>query len=335
MLTTTDVVRLAHSRPWASRPWSAELLEAFPDRLERAADRWRLSIERAHLEGAGLPVLEVSARPGSAEVPAVVKFDGAGSDLQQQVRVLLAAEGTGYVRVLEHDAELGVVLLERLGPTLSRELPDPIFQGDVIAGLLDQAWQLPLQVGLPFARDEKAMSLLAAIQQALAAPEAPVSPLGGDPSGDDAPPRTRERLFARRRTVEHARDLARDLAASSPVTQVVAHGDPHASNVLRRGERFVFIDPDGFRCEPAYDAGVALRDHQLIIDHLEQNHGAGAGRRWHHGLVRRLALRLDLDADRVDAWAFVERVTTGLHLSALGYIEEGDSWLAAADTLAG
>ena len=205
----------------------------------------------------------------------------------------------------------------------------------MIAELLEQAWQLPLEVGLPFAPDEKAMSLLAAIQQALAAPEAPVGPLGGDPSGDDSRSRGRERVFARRRTVEHARDLARDLAASSPVTQVVAHGDPHASNVLRRGERFVFIDPDGFRCEPAYDAGVALRDHQLIIDHLEQNHGAGAGRRWHHGLVRRLALRLDLDADRVGAWAFVERVTTGLHLSALGYIEEGDSWLATADTLAG
>ena len=84
MLTTTDVVRLAHSRPWASKPWSAELLEVFPDRLERAVDRWRLSIERAHLEGAGLPVLEVRARLGSAAVPAVVKFDGAGSDLQQR-----------------------------------------------------------------------------------------------------------------------------------------------------------------------------------------------------------------------------------------------------------
>src|SRR5690625_842131 len=156
MLTTTDVVRLAHSRPWASKPWSAELLEVFPDRLERAVDRWRLSIERAHLEGAGLPVLEVRARLGSAEVPAVVKFDGAGSDLQQQLRVLLAADGTGYVRVLEHDAELGVVLLERLGPTLSRELRDPVSQGDVIAGLLEQAWQLPLQVGLALAPDEKA-----------------------------------------------------------------------------------------------------------------------------------------------------------------------------------
>jgi len=335
MLTTAEVVHLANSRPWASKPWSAELLEAFPDRLERVVDRWQLSIERAHLEGAGLPVLEVSARLGSVAVPAVAKFDGAGSDLQQQLRVLLAAEGTGYVRVLEHDAELGVALLERLGPTLSRELPDPNSQSEVIAELLEQAWQLPLEVGLPYALDEKAMSLLAAIQQALAAPEAPVGPLGGDPSGDDSPSRRRERVFARRRTVEHARDLARDLAASSPGTQVVAHGDPHASNVLRRGERFVFIDPDGFRCEPEYDAGVALRDHQLIIDRLEHDHGVGAGRRWHHGLVRRLAHRLELDADRVGAWAFVERVTTGLHLSALGYIEEGESWLATADTLVG
>src|SRR5690625_7729450 len=53
MLTTTDVVRLAHSRPWASKPWSAELLEVFPDRLERAADRWRRAIGRAQLEEVG------------------------------------------------------------------------------------------------------------------------------------------------------------------------------------------------------------------------------------------------------------------------------------------
>lgn len=332
MLTTTDVVRLAHSRPWASKPWSAELLEVFPDRLERAVDRWRLSIERAHLEGAGLPVLEVRARLGSAAVPAVVKFDGAGSDLQQQLRVLLAADGTGYVRVLEHDAELGVVLLERLGPTLSRELRDPVSQGDVIAGLLEQAWQLPLQVGLPFAPGEKAVSLLAAIEEA---PEAPVNPPGDGQPGGGASSRAGAAEPVRRRAVEHARDLARELAASPSSTQVVAHGDPHPCNVLRRGAKFTFIDPDGFRCEPEYDAAVALRDHQLVIDQLEQNQGAGAGRRWHRELVRRLALRLELDVDRVAAWAFVERVTTGLHLSALGYLDEGESWLATADTLVG
>src|SRR5699024_3146088 len=68
--------------------------------------------------------------------------------------------------------------------TLSRELRDPVSQGDVIAGLLEQAWQLPLQVGLPFAPDEKAVSLLAAIEEA---PEAPVNPQGdGQPGGGAA-----------------------------------------------------------------------------------------------------------------------------------------------------
>src|SRR5699024_12562759 len=110
--------------------------------------------------------LVVRALLGSTAVPAMLTFDGAGSDRQQQLRVLLAADGSGYVRVLEHDAVLGVVLLERLGPTLSRELRVTVSQGDVIAGLLEQAWQLPLQVGLPFAPDEKAVSLLAEIGRA-------------------------------------------------------------------------------------------------------------------------------------------------------------------------
>src|SRR5690625_3945015 len=113
-----------------------------------------------------MPSSPVTAALSLHDALPILKFDGAGSDLQQQLRVLLAADGTGYVRVLEHDAELGVVLLERLGPTLSRELRDPVSQGDVIAGLLEQAWQLPLQVGLPFAPDEKAVSLLAAIEEA-------------------------------------------------------------------------------------------------------------------------------------------------------------------------
>lgn len=41
----------------------------------------------------------------------------------------------------------------------------------------------------------------------------------------------------------------------------------------------------------------------------------------------------ELDRERVAAWAFVERVTTGVWLGRLGYAEEGASWLATAARL--
>lgn len=322
-LTAEEVVELARSRPWADRPWARELLDSFPGRLAQVTARWQLTIERAHLEGAGLPVLDVhcaGSHSSSRRSPAVVKFDGVGADLPQQARVLEAADGHGFVRLLEYDAEAGAMLLERLGPTLWREAPDPIAQTDHIADLLEQAWQLPLDVGLPFTPDQQARSLLSGIENALG------TELGAGTNG--AP------VSDRVRTLQRAQELAQDLAVSPSSTQVVVHGDPHASNVLRRGEGFAFIDPDGFRCEPEYDAGVALRDQQGTIDDLERHQSPGAGRRWHQWLTRRLATRLELDPERVAAWAFVERVTTGLHLKMLGYADEGESWLATADRLA-
>lgn len=320
--TANEVVELARSRPWAGRPWARELLASFPDRLAQVTARWQLTIERVHLEGAGLPVLDVhraSSHCSSTRSPAVVKFEGVGADLPQQARVLEEADGHGFVRLLEYDAEAGAMLLERLGPTLWREAPDPIAQTDHIADLLEQAWQLPLDVGLPFTPDQKARSLLTGIEDALGT-ELVAGEIGA-PVGHRA------------RTLRHAQELAHALADSPSSTQVVAHGDPHASNVLRRGEAFAFIDPDGFRCEPEYDAGVALRDHQRTLDDLERHQGPGAGRRWHQAQTRRLATQLELDPDRVAAWAFVERVTTGLHLKVLGYADEGESWLATADRL--
>ena len=48
---------------------------------------------------------------------------------------------------------------------------------------------------------------------------------------------------------------------------VVVHGDPHPGNLLAvRAPRpgadtgYVFVDPDGFVADRAYDLGVALRD---------------------------------------------------------------------------
>lgn len=296
------VVALAGARPWAAEPWARELIQVFPDRLRGVMQLWDLTIVVAHTSGAGLPVLEVTGPAG----PAVLKLSDAGTDVMQQARILEAADGRGFVRLLAGDAEHGAILIERLGSTLADVETDPVAQTDALLELLPSTWSLPAAVGIAYEPDEKARGLLTLIENA--------------PQRNEPAART-------------ARTLATWLAANPSRDQVVVHGDPHASNALRRGESYALIDPDGFLCEPEYDVGVALRDHQHTIDALDREQGIGAGARWHADLVARAARRTGLDAERIAAWAAVERVTTGIHLGTLGFTDESDAWLATASRM--
>ncbi|MGP5288993.1 aminoglycoside phosphotransferase family protein [Brachybacterium tyrofermentans] len=336
VVTPEQVVALLRARPWAGQSWARDLVAAFPDRLDGVLVHWDLVIRHVHLAGAGLPVLEVVRRTGpvgprgSFRAPAgrspggadsfVVKFGGAGADVAQQARILAAADGRGYVRLVAHDGERDAMLLEKLGPMLPQAVPDPVAQTDVLGDLLLQAWEVPLAVGRPVAPSQKARSLLAILDGARAADES-------GPGADDASgPRAADEAVV----LERARGLALDLIESPSPRQVVVHGDPHPANVLQRGETHVLIDPDGFLCEPEYDLGVALRDHRRIIDELDRAEGCGAGRRWHAALAERLARRVKLDPERTLAWAHLERVTTGVHLGRLGYVEDSEAWLRTA-----
>ena len=312
-----EVEALVRARPWADHSGARELVRAFPDRLRTVLERWDLTVVRAFAEGAGLPVLEVVGR---ASGPAVLKLGGHGADLSQQVRVLQAADGRGFVRVLEHDEEQDAVLLEKLGPTLFRTVPDPVEQAAHLAALLPAAWALPTECAEILEPGAKARGLLVLVDGALAVESEPAES-GGERPG----------LGTRHRDVlERARELALALIEEPAAELVLVHGDPHAGNALRRGEEHVLIDPDGFLGEREYDAGVALRDHQQMIDVLERSDGPGAGRRRHAQLVASTAAQLGLEEERVAAWAHLERVTTGIYLHRLGWRDEGEAWLRTA-----
>src|SRR5262249_56235086 len=65
----------------------------------------------------------------------------------RELRTLRAANGRGYVRLLQHDAASGAMLLERLGPQLA-QLERPVEkQIEIICSTLRQAW-MPLPSGL-------------------------------------------------------------------------------------------------------------------------------------------------------------------------------------------
>ncbi|MFT4296394.1 MAG: aminoglycoside phosphotransferase family protein [Micropruina sp.] len=264
---------------------------------------WRLEPLRWLPGGVNPPPLEVRRADGAA---AVLKLQPPGAQ-DVVAAVLRSAGGDGYVRVLDWDAGRGALLTERLGGSLWGVRRDLAGQARVIVPLLRRAWLLPVEVGSPF--ESKASGLRGILDEL------------GPRYGEAAPA-----------ALELAAGYAEHLAASERA-EVVCHGDPHAGNVLRRGEGWALIDPDGFVGERAYDLGVVLRDACLEFTEAEARRpGSGVELLWDGCQV--LADLAEVASERVWRWGFVERVTTGLYLHWFGYPDEAVRFLGVAETIA-
>jgi streptomycin 6-kinase len=301
-----DVIEdaLAESRRRGSisdRDVSAEI-DHFDAVVRSVCDDWGLTAEHWFDGGVGPPPLAVTSEDGT---PAVLKICSPGA-ADAAVRVMSAAEGDGYVRVLSWDAVRGALLTERLGRDLWSVESSLGAQARVVLPLLRDAWQVPLSRGAPF--EGKAAGLARILAR--------LGPRYG---------------AAHPEALELASGYVAELAATE-LPEVVCHGDPHPGNVLRRGNDWALIDPDGFVGERAYDLGVVLRDACREIRAAEASEtGAGAE-------VLRAACRLagelaGVDPGRVWRWAFVERVTTGLYLRWFGHPEESATFLGTATSL--
>ena len=278
-------------------------VEHFVGSVRAVCHDWRLTAERWLDGGVGTPTLAVTREDGTA---GVLKIAEPGS-LDTSARVMGAAHGHGYARVLAWDASRGALLTERLGHALWAEAPTVARQAQLIVPLLRDAWRVSLGYGSPF--EGKASGLLAIL--------ADLGPRYGHQHPD---------------VLAQATRYATELAASER-PEVVCHGDPHAGNVLRSGSGWALIDPDGFIGERAYDLGVVLRDACGEIVAAEASE-RGSGVTLLREGCRRLAELTDADPERVWRWAFVERVTTALYLRWYGHAEESATFLDTAAILA-
>lgn len=271
--------------------------------LAQVCDAWALTPTEWFGGGINPPPLAVVTSDGTS---AVLKIQTPGAQ-DVAAAVLLAAGGDGYVRALDWDASSGALLTERLGSTLWNAHGDLAGQIRVVAHLLRQAWAVPMSVGRPF--ESKASGLHGILADL------------GRRYGEAAPA-----------ALELAVDYAEQLAADERA-EVVCHGDPHAGNVLRRGDGWALIDPDGFVGERAYDLGVVVRDACLEFDDAESRR-PGAGVALLRDGCQLLAELGDAAPARVWRWGFLERVTTGLYLHWFGYPDDGDRFLTTAETIA-
>ncbi|MFE6846922.1 aminoglycoside phosphotransferase family protein [Streptomyces sp. NPDC057686] len=241
-----------------------EFVAGLPARAAEFLERWELRRTGPGMHGVTALVLPVVRADGSV---AVLKLSRVDEESAGEPLALRAWDGRGCVRLLEHDARTGVLLLERLDERLSLSV---VAERD--------ARQAVRVVGELLAR--------------LAAVRAPagVRGLGGVAAGMlEAVPRALGQVPDRR-----ARGLVADCAAAlaevagEPGDRLL-HWDLHYGNVLAGGrERWLAIDPKPLAGDPGFELMPAIR-----------NSFAVGEVRWRFDL---LTEALGLDRERARAW---------------------------------
>ncbi|MGW7073600.1 aminoglycoside phosphotransferase family protein [Streptomyces sp. NPDC054855] len=288
-------------------------LAGLPGLLGDLERRWSIEVGPSLPGGSASYVARARTREGR---DAVLKVALPAPDFPSQVRTLRLAEGRGYVRLLAHDLGRHAMLQEALGPSMDRLGLAPRQQLETLCAMLRSAWRVPRAEGpVVDPVQEKARALGEMVGRLWESLGRPCS----------------ERVVAQALTF-----AGRRAAAFDPGRCVVVHGDPHPGNALRvdvpragAEAGFVFVDPDGFLADPAYDLGVVLRDWCAEL--------RGRDRASARGLIRSycglLAERTGVDERAVWEWGFLERVSTGLYVLDLGAEEFGRPFLDTAELL--
>nr|WP_199701274.1 aminoglycoside phosphotransferase family protein [Jiangella rhizosphaerae] len=220
-----DALVASYGRDDAGRAWLAGL----PGLLDRTLERWRLRPDGPPGNGMAALVQPVTRADGTR---AVLRLQPSGEETTAAVLGLRTWDGDGVVRLLDHDAGTGAMLLERLDAARPlAAVPDDDAVMTVLGGLLVEA---PAPDGLPRLADVAAATVSAAP--------------GAVPALRDA---------AERRLVEACAAAVTGLL--SDAGDRLLHWDLHAENVLA-GERepWLAIDPVPLAGDPAFDLWPAL-----------------------------------------------------------------------------
>ncbi|THA85781.1 aminoglycoside phosphotransferase family protein [Streptomyces sp. A0592] len=241
-----------------------EFIAALPARAAEFLERWGLRRTGPVMHGVTALVLPVERADGSGAVLKLVALD---EESVGEPVALRAWDGDGCVRLLDHDADTGTLLLERLDA--GRDLAD-LARRDarqavrVIGELLARLTAVPAPPGLRGLGD-MAAGMLEEVPQALA-----------------------------RLVDERDRRLLRDCAAA--VAEVAGepgdrllHWDLHYENVLAGGrEPWLAIDPKPLAGDPGFDLMPAIINNFRAEDV-----------RWRFDLLTEAA---GLDRERARAW---------------------------------
>ncbi len=254
----------------AGRAW----VEALPKVVQELRARWELTIGPP-FEGGCVGLVVPAERVDGNRV--VLKVSFIDEETRHEADALALWDGDGAVRLLDSDPERGALLLERIEPgTFLGDHPDRDEAISIACRLLRRLWR-PVPEPHPFP-SVRGLAQRWAI---------------------DLPERfDRLRMPFEIALLRTAEGLCKEFA-SSMGEQVLANRDYHLWNILAaQREPWLLIDPKPVVGEPAFDTGHFLR---TVAPE-------GLDRTAVDQLVDRLAAELDLDAERVSAWALVRSV---------------------------
>lgn len=249
-------------------------LAALPDLLANVARRWQLTL-LPHFEV--LSYSYVSPVTCADGTPAVLKIGVPNRELTLSIEALEFMQGDHMVRLLQADADRGVMLLEKLSPGL------------MLTTVVD---------------DEQATRIACEVMQKLWKPAPAVHPF---PTVADwaaglkkIPVRYPTISPLPQAWINRAEGLFADLLPSQ-AAPVVLHGDLHHYNVLSGEKGWKAIDPQGVVGEPVYETGALLRNPFDLFDRPDPLKLT----------ERRIAIlgeQLGFDRQRILDWAIAQAV---------------------------
>ncbi|MET8689771.1 aminoglycoside phosphotransferase family protein [Streptomyces sp. NPDC004732] len=246
---------------YAGEPGRA-FIAALPARVREFVDRWDLTLDGDPMHGMAALVLPVRRADG---MPAAVKFQLLDEETEGEPVALRVWDGDGAVRLLDHDADTGTMLLERL----------------------DSARMLSTM-----ADTRKAVLVIAELLARLTATPAPEGMRGlGDIAAemvDDLPGALKAIADpAERAIVERCGGAVREVMGE-PGDRML-HWDLHFENVLASDrEPWLAIDPKPLAGDPGFDLWPAI-DNKFDADDVL----------WRFDAMTEV---LGLDRERARAW---------------------------------
>lgn len=254
----------------AFAPQGEKWLADLPNLLAEVAHRWDLTLGEPFL----LSYNYVCAVTRADGTPAVLKIGVPNRELTSEIKALRVYTGKGACRLLEADADQGLLLLERLQPgTMLATLKDDDRATEIAAEVM-QAIQRPVPEGNGF------LSLRGWFDELKG-----LRPRFGGGTGPFP-----------EKTVEIVEGLVRELFAEDR-KQVLLHGDFHHFNILLSKRGWLVIDPKGVTGPAEYEVGpLLLNPWGKLPDET------GAILRTQRRIAI-LAERLAFDRQRLWAWA--------------------------------
>lgn len=270
----------------AGRRW----LLSLPALLSESCARWSLKLDQP-FENLSYNLVIPGSMSGGAEI--VLKLGVPCTELTTEAAALKLFDGKGAVRLLDHDAPRGILLLERVTPgTPLFKLQEDREATRTAATLMRRLWQRNPPVEHSFPSLTLWFRAFAQLR---------------DGFDGDSGPFPAELIFK-------AEDTFAELNASSH-SSVILHGDLHHANILFSEKRgWVAIDPKGIAGDPGYEIGP------FMLNQLPNSSEAATT----EILNARLSIfsnELYIRRERLARWAFCHAV-----LSAAWDFEEGAEW---------